>query len=92
MKLVGKKMKLSARIVIMLLALQVVSTVFLLTLSPIGKVNTEIFALYVAIDLLAFAMVSYIYRMEKSDETISRVWIIIGGLMFVVLLFSSLFV
>ncbi len=74
-----------------MLALQAVSTVFLWTLDALNQVSEGTFALFLAIDLLAFAIISYVYRAEKNRYSPARTWLIIACAMILVLLFSSLY-
>lgn len=80
------------RIIILLLALQVLSTGFLWTLDALNEISEGIFALFVAVDLLSFAMISYIYRSEKLNSPPSRVWILVGSFLLLSIIFSSLII
>ena len=77
--------------IILLLSLQVVSIVFLWTLDALNQISEGIFALFLAVDLISFAIVSYLYRSEKMREIPSRAWIVIGCVLILVLIFASLF-
>ena len=79
----------SNRIIILLIALQVLATAFLWTLDALNNVSEGIFALFVAVDLLSFAMVSYIYRREKIGGSTSKAWILLGCLILLAIIFSS---
>ncbi len=78
------------RMISLLLVLQVFSTGFLWTLDALNQVSEGIFALFVAVDLLAFAMVSYIYRAEKLRASPSRSWVLVGCILLIVIVFASL--
>jgi hypothetical protein len=78
------------RMVVLLLALQVVSTVFLWTLDALNDISEGIFALFVAVDLISFAMISYLYRVEKASTSPKRFWILIGCVFLIAIIFSSL--
>lgn len=78
------------RIVILLLILQVVATVFLWTLDALNEISEGVFALFLAADLVSFAMVSSVYRHDKESITMSRGWLIVGGCLIAVLLLASL--
>jgi hypothetical protein len=78
------------RIIIFLLVLQGVSLVLLWTLDALNQVSEEIFALFLAVDMLSFAMISYVYRHAKGNEVPNRGWLIIGSALVLVLLFSTL--
>lgn len=85
-------MNTTSRIVVLLLALQVASTVFLWTLDTLNQISEEIFALFVGIDLVGFAMISYTYRTGKRGESPRKGWMLVGCVLILVLIFSSLFV
>jgi hypothetical protein len=79
------------RVVALLLVLQVVSTVYLWTVNAIGTVSEARFAVFLAINLLSFSIVAYIYTHDKWEETISRGWILAAALGLALLLLSSLY-
>ena len=79
------------RIVALLLVVQAIATVFLWTLGAADVVSEGRFAVFLAVDLLAFAMIAYIYTRRKWAELLSRSWLLVGSLGLVVLLLSSLF-
>ena len=74
----------------MLVALQVISTCLLWLLGPLGQAQTNTFALYLSVDLLAFAVISYQYRMSKNGKSPGEVWLASGYLLLVVLLVANL--
>jgi hypothetical protein len=80
------------RIIVLLLVLQLISTGFLWTIDALNEISESIFALFVAVDLLSFAMISYIYRVEKANASPSKVWILTGCVLLLVMIFSSLIV
>ena len=79
------------QVVILLLLLQAISGIFLWTLNAVGSVSEGRFAVFLAIDLLSFAMVAYIYMHHKWGEVVSRGWILAGAIGLIVLLLSSLY-
>jgi len=83
-------MKLYSRIVLLLLILQADVTGFLIALSFTTNVNQNTFALLLMIDLIAFAMTTYIYRTERLHALPSRVWLIVGSVVIATVFFSSL--
>ena len=83
-------MKIYSRIVILLLILQADVTGFLIALSFATNVNQNTFALLLTTDLIAFAMMTYIYRTEKLQALPSRIWIIVGSAVIAGVFFSSL--
>jgi len=84
-------MDLNKLLVSLLICLQGVSMIFLWTLDAVDVVSEVKFAVFIAVDLLSFAMVAYGYRKLRGGQLISRVWILLGSLGLVVLLFSGLF-
>jgi hypothetical protein len=83
-------MKLYNRIVILLLILQADVTGFLIALSFASNVNQNTFALLLTVDLIAFSMMTYLYRTEKLQALPSRIWIIVGSIVIAGVFFSSL--
>jgi hypothetical protein len=83
-------MKLYSRVIILLLILQADVTGFLIALSFASTVNQNTFALLLTIDLIAFAMTTYIYRTERIQALPNRVWLIVGTAVIAVVFFSSL--
>jgi hypothetical protein len=83
-------MKLYSRVIILLLTLQADVTGFLIALSFASNVNQNTFALLLTIDLIAFAMTTYIYRTERIQAVPNRVWLIVGSAVIAVVFFSSL--
>lgn len=79
------------QVVSLLLILQLVATIFLWTLSSVGTADVGRFAVFLAVDLLSFAMVAFVFTHNKWGEEISRWWILIGSIGLVILLLSSLF-
>jgi hypothetical protein len=83
-------MKLYSLVVILLLILQADVTGFLIFLSFATSVNQNAFALLLTIDLIAFAMTTYIYRTEKIQSPPSRVWLVVGSAIIAAVFLSSL--
>ncbi len=83
-------MTLPSRLVLLLLLLQAVATVTLWALNPTDPASQGIFATLLGIDLLAFAMVSFLYRKDKTSENLDRRWLLVGCGAFVVLLLAAL--
>jgi hypothetical protein len=74
------------RIVALLLVLEVLSVYFLWVLNPVGPGAEDTFALYLAADLVSFAMISYVYRALKENGRFGRVPLVAGCCFVVVLL------
>ena len=84
-------MELNKFVISLLVSLQVISIIFLWSLDATDVVSEVKFAVFLAIDLLSFAMVAYSYRKLKGRRLISPVWMLLGAFGLVVLLFSGLF-
>ena len=76
--------------VVFLIALQGTSIVVLWLLNPLTQSATDTFALFLSVDLLAFAMMSYLYRSRRSGVEASSAWLDVGYLALIVLLVSNL--
>lgn len=55
-------------LVSVLLLLQVFSVVFLWLLDTFSQTGESLFALFLSIDLISFAMLSYVYRKRRNHE------------------------
>ena len=83
-------MKLYSRVILFLLILQADVTGFLIALSFANSVNQNTFALLLTVDLIAFAMVTYIYRTEHIQDLPNKIWIILGCAVIAAIFFSSI--
>jgi len=79
------------RVVVLLLALQLTSTAYLWAGSSIGAESDARFAVFLAVNLLSFSVLAYVYTHDKWEETINRGWILVGALGLALLLLSSLY-
>jgi hypothetical protein len=77
-------------IVSLLLLLQALSTGFLWTLDPTNGVSQTKFAIFLSVDLLAFAMIGYVFLSQRWGELFSKALMLSASFGLVVLLFSSL--
>jgi phosphoglycerol transferase MdoB-like AlkP superfamily enzyme len=77
-------------LVTVLVILQLVSTNYLWGLDAASSVSQARFAIFLAIDLLSFAMIAYIYRKSEWRERTYRIWLLLGSFGLVLLLVSSL--
>jgi hypothetical protein len=78
------------RIVALLVLLELLSVISLWTLSPLSSASESTFALMLAVDLVAFAMISYTYRVSRWGEVPGRVPLIAGCCFALLLLFAGL--
>ncbi len=83
-------MKRYSLVVLLLLILQADVTGFLIVLSFGSSISQNAFALLLTVDLLAFAMMTYIYKTERLDMLPNKAWIIVGSALMVAVFFSSL--
>jgi len=82
--------KIGARIMWLLLVAGAVSVVGLWTLDTYTVQGESLFAIYLSVDLVAFAMISYVYRVTKSGDSIGRLPMLAGCCMLLLLTFAGL--
>jgi hypothetical protein len=80
---------LGERIIALMLVVEVISVFLLWTLDPLTSQGQDAFALYLAVDFVAFAMMAYLYRILNAEGRISRVFMIAGCLFIAALFFVS---
>jgi hypothetical protein len=73
-----------------LIVLQVMATAVLWVLNPIGQSQTDTFALFLSVDLISFAILSYQYRARRHGQMASSAWLAAGYLALIVLLIAAL--
>jgi hypothetical protein len=83
--------RMGVRIVALLLLVASLSVFVLWTINPVGSGNETTFAIYLAIDLIAFALVSYIRRRITDDGKIGRVPLIAGCCFILLLVFVGFY-
>jgi membrane associated rhomboid family serine protease len=81
---------LTYRIFILLLLFGLVSVIFLWTLNPVSSQSQTTFAIYLSIDLVVFAMVSYVFRVSKWGEEVKRLPLVAGCVVLLILLYVGL--
>ena len=79
------------RIVALLLLIAAVSFVVLWTANPIGSGSETTFALFVAVDLVSVAMISYVQRSITFDDRIGRVPLIAGCCFIIFLVLTNFY-
>lgn len=79
-------------VVIALVLLQLVAAQTVWTLSNTTMGSEDLFALFLGVNLVAFSMVSYAYRVDKRGDIINKYLLYIGLGFIVVLLVTSIFV
>ncbi|HEV2138092.1 MAG TPA: hypothetical protein VGR53_04570 [Nitrososphaerales archaeon] len=75
---------------IFLIVLQLSTIPALWFVNPLDQAATDAFALYLSLDLLAFAIISYAYRTTRWGKSVSQPWMAVGYLVLIVLLVSTL--
>jgi len=87
--LVGNKAvfeRTGVRIVALLLVFELLSVYFLWVANPVGQGAEDAFALCLASDLISFAMISYVYRSLKRENSFRRAPLVAGCCFVVILL------
>jgi hypothetical protein len=75
--------------IVILIIFQIVSVIFLWSVSTVGLEAERLFALFLGADVLSFAMVSYLYRSLKANISPSFIWLVSGSAMLVILIVSA---
>ena len=75
---------------VFLVVLQASTIPVLWLLNPISQASTDAFALYLSLDLLAFAILSYAYRSMRWGRKPNQGWMAVGYLSLIILLVSAL--
>jgi hypothetical protein len=83
-------MKPYSRVILLLLVLQAGVTGFLIWLSLASNSSEDTFALFLTVDLVAFAMVTYIFRTERVQAVPNPLWLFVGLGIIVAIFFASL--
>lgn len=78
------------RIVALLVIVSVASVAVLWTLEATSSASQSVFAVFLAVDLVSFAMISYVYRESKSGDRIGRVPLLAGSIFLVLLIAAGL--
>lgn len=79
------------RVVLPLVLLQAVSVVTLWSLDSLDKVGQETFTLFLAVDLIAFAIMAHVYRTTREGEGLGRRSALAGSLVILLILLTTLF-
>ena len=81
---------LTYRIFVLFLLFGLLSVIFLWTLNPVNSQSQTAFAIYLSIDLIIFAMVSYTFRVSKWGEEVKRLPLVAGCVTLLILLYVGL--
>jgi hypothetical protein len=82
--------KMGVRIVSLLLMVAALSVFVLWTVNPIGSGSESTFVLFIAVDIVSVAMVSYIQRSISERDRIGRAPVL-AGCFFIVFLVATAF-
>jgi predicted membrane channel-forming protein YqfA (hemolysin III family) len=74
----------------MLIIVEAVSVYFLWALNPVNEAGEAVFAIFLAIMLVAFAMISYVYRTYKSGDQFNKVFLLGSCIMILILVYASM--
>ncbi|HUI00051.1 MAG TPA: hypothetical protein VLU99_08240 [Nitrososphaerales archaeon] len=80
------------KIAVPLLIVQTTSVVFLWTLDTLTLVSQTIFTLFLAADLLAFALMAHVYRQDKGEAKGSSASVLVWLFVIIVFFVAALFV
>jgi len=62
----------------LLVVIGFVSSFVLWTIDTASSSGETLFALYMSIDLISFAMIAYVYRVTTGGEPVERLWMLVG--------------
>jgi len=82
----------SERIAVPLLIVQTASVVFLWSLDTLNKVSQTVFTLFLAADLLSFALMAHVYLTMKTGVPARTTTLMAWGLAIIVLFMAGLIV
>jgi hypothetical protein len=78
--------RIALRIVGLLVIAGFASSAVLWTIDTSLASGESLFAVYLSIDLISFAMISYVYRVTKTGDSIGRIPLIAGSVLLLLLL------
>ncbi len=76
--------------VVFLVVLQVATVVVLWLVNPLTQSQTDAYALFLSIDLVAFVIISYTYRALKNNASPNSIWLSLGYLVIILLLVTDI--
>ncbi len=80
----------SAYIIGWFLIVEGISVYFLWALNPTTKIGESIFGIVIGIILVSFAIISYVYRAYDRGDAPSKLLLLAGCVMILVLIYTSL--
>ena len=81
--------RMAVRIVFLLVIIGFASSLVLWTIDTALASGEFLFAVYLSIDLISFAMISYVYRVTKTGDSIGRIPLLAGCILLVGLLIAG---
>lgn len=81
--------RMAVRIVFLLVIVGFASSLVLWTIDTSLASGESLFAVYLSIDLISFAMISYVYRVTKTGDSIGRIPVLAGCVLLVALLVAG---
>jgi hypothetical protein len=78
--------RIALRIVGLLVVVGFASSAVLWTIDTSLSSGESLFAVYLSIDLIAFAMISYVYRVTKTGDSIGRLPLLAGSVLLLLFL------
>jgi len=78
--------RVAVRIVGLLVVVGFASSAVLWTIDTSLSSGESLFAVFLSIDLISFAMISYVYRVTKTGDSIGRVPLLAGSILLLLLL------
>jgi hypothetical protein len=81
--------RMAVRIVYLLVIVGFASSLVLWTIDTSLASGESLFAVYLSIDLISFAMISYVYRVSKTGDNIGRIPVLAGCILLAALLVAG---
>jgi len=78
--------QMAVRVVGLLVIVGFASSVVLWTIDTSLASGESLFAVYLSIDLISFAMISYVYRVTKTGDSMGRIPLLAGSILMLILL------
>jgi hypothetical protein len=83
--------RMGTRVASLLLLVAAISVFILWSVNPVGSGSESTFALYLAVDLVSVAMISYVQRAIARDGKVARAPLIAGCCFILLLVVGSLY-
>lgn len=80
---------LGVQVVTLLVIVAFASAFVLWTIDTSLSSGESVFAVYLSVDLIAFAMISYIYRVTKTGDPLRRIPLLVGSCVLIALVVAG---